>query len=227
MHQLQQLFEEAPDKAAFIEQVKTWLFENSPFKLHPVDFVRWIPVEKIQANDYNPNSVAKTEMELLYTSIDHDGFTQPVVVVFDPEKDRYIVVDGFHRFTTVRLNSDIRGRTHGRVPCVVLHKDISERMAATVRHNRARGKHSIQGMSNIVFGMLDQGMTDEEVCHELGMEPDELVRLKHVTGFSKLFEGVEYRKMWETQRMLYLRKKHEKENNLPSIYDESQAPQTH
>jgi ParB-like chromosome segregation protein Spo0J len=224
MQPLQSLLADAPDKAAFIEEVKSFLYENSPFKSHPVDFVRWIPVDDIVANDYNPNSVAKTEMQLLYTSIEHDGFTQPVVVVYDPERKKYVVVDGFHRYTTVRLNSDISERTHRRVPCVVLKKDISERMAATVRHNRARGKHSIAGMSNIVFGMLDQGMSDAEICQNLGMEPDELVRLKHLTGFSKLFENVEYRKAWETARMMRLRKTHQDTTGEPSIYDETPDP---
>ena len=218
LSQLQSQFDAAPDKPAFIESIKTWLFAASPFALHPVDFVRWIPVERIVANDYNPNSVAKTEMELLYTSIDHDGFTQPVVVVFDQEQDRYVVVDGFHRYSTVRLNQSIFARTFGRVPCVVLNKTIEQRMAATIRHNRARGKHSITGMSNVVFGMLEQGMSDTEVCHDLGMEADELIRLKHVTGFSKLFDRVEYRKAWETQRMLRLRKAHEQATGETDIY---------
>jgi len=229
MKELQEAFDQAPDKLAFIESVRAWLNAKSPLRLHPVDFVRWVPVEDVVANDYNPNSVAKTEMDLLYTSIDADGFTQPVVVVFDAKRGKYIVVDGFHRYTIVRVNPEIQSRTQGKVPVVVINKDISERMAATVRHNRARGKHSMTGMSNLVFGMLEQGMNDEEVCHELGMEPDELIRLKHVTGFSKLFDSVEYRHSWEVHRQLRLRLAYEKLHpGEPSIYDhEPNNPPAH
>ena len=176
---------------------------------HPIFKVEWIPIEKVEANDYNPNAVAEKEMELLYTSISHDGYTQPVVTVHDQARDKYVIIDGFHRYTVMKRNRDIRGSTHGLLPCVVLKKSINDRMASTIRHNRARGKHSVAGMSSIVFSMLDNGWNDQEVCNELGMEPEELVRLKHVTGFSKLFENVEYRKAWETKRQIKLRKQWE------------------
>lgn len=171
--------------------------------------VRWVPIEKVQANDYNPNAVAKIEMRLLYTSIDHDGYTQPVVTVYDPDIDKYVIVDGFHRYMTMKANDDIRERTGGYLPIVVIEKDINDRMASTVRHNRARGKHSVSGMSKMVFEMLDNGWSDEAICNELGMEAEELLRLKHITGFSKLFADTDYKKAWESKRQIKLRLEHE------------------
>lgn len=198
------------DKIAFIEDLRAYLHDISPQKSQPVNFVRWIPIEQVQANDYNPNSVAKNEMRLLYTSILHDGYTQPVVTVFDPAIKKYVIVDGFHRYTTMRLHEDIAERNNGLLPIVVIDKPINDRMASTVRHNRARGKHSVSGMANMVFQMLENGWTDSAICKELGVEADELVRLKHVTGFSKLFENVEYKRAWETKRQIELRKQYEK-----------------
>jgi ParB-like chromosome segregation protein Spo0J len=198
------------EKILFIEDLKAYLHELSPQNSQPVDLVRWIPIEKVHANDYNPNSVAKNEMRLLYVSISHDGYTQPVVTVYDDAKDEYVIVDGFHRYTTMRLNQDIADRNNGLLPVVVIDKSINDRMASTVRHNRARGKHSVSGMANMVFQMLENGWTDEAICAELGVEADELVRLKHVTGFSKLFENVEYRRSWETKRQIQLRNEYMK-----------------
>jgi len=171
----------------------------------PVNNVMWVPIEKVSANDYNPNSVARNEMRLLYISILHDGYTQPVVTVYDEEKDRYVIVDGYHRYLVMKSNKDIYDRTEGHLPVVVIKKDINDRMASTVRHNRARGKHSVSGMANMVFNMLDNGWTDPEICRELGMEVDELMRLKYVTGFAKLFENVDYQMAWETRRQIRLR----------------------
>jgi ParB-like chromosome segregation protein Spo0J len=201
---------DAKGKVAVIEDIKAWLHEFSPQKEQPVNLVRWIPIEKVHANDYNPNSVAKNEMRLLYVSISHDGYTQPVVTVYDEEKDEYVIVDGFHRYTTMRLNKDIYDLNNGLLPVVVIQKSINDRMASTVRHNRARGKHSVSGMASMVFQMLENGWTDEAICAELGVEADELVRLKHVTGFSKLFENVEYRRSWETKRQIQLRNEYNK-----------------
>lgn len=178
-------------------------------KKNPVADIRWVPLDQVRANDYNPNSVATTEMKLLYISIAKDGYTQPVVTIFDEATEKYIIVDGFHRYLTMKLNKDIYDRNHGLLPVVVISSDINDRMASTVRHNRARGKHSVAGMSHMVFEMLENGWTDAEICNELGMEPEELLRLKHITGFSKLFKDVEYRKAWETRRQIQLRKKHE------------------
>tara|TARA_Y100000004_G_scaffold100291_1_gene112408 strand:- start:778 stop:1446 length:669 start_codon:yes stop_codon:yes gene_type:complete len=192
-----------------IEKARQALAELSPLHEQPVDRIRWVPVEDVEPNDYNPNSVAKIEMGLLYTSILHDGYTQPVVTIWDEEKQKYVIVDGFHRYFTCRNNPDIRERNMGYLPIVVLDKPINDRMASTVRHNRARGKHSIDGMSNMVFQMSENGWSEAEICGELGMEAEEVLRLKHITGFSKLFENAEYKKAWESKVQLKLRKQAE------------------
>lgn len=179
----------------------------------PIDNVIWVPIDKVEANDYNPNSVAKIEMQLLYISILKDGYTQPIVTIYDSEKDKYIIVDGFHRYSVCKMNKDIYERNNGLLPIVVIDKPVNERMASTVRHNRARGKHSISGMSNMVFKLLDNGWDDKEICNELGLEAEELLRLKHLTGFSKLFENIEYKKAWETKRQIEIRQKYKKESN--------------
>lgn len=202
---------------SFVAQIREVLHEVSPLNAQPIDFVRWVPVEKVHANDYNPNSVAKNEMKLLHTSIEHDGYTQPVVTIYDEENDRYVIVDGFHRYTIMRLYNDIRERTGGLLPIVVINKTINDRMASTVRHNRARGKHSVTGMANMVFSMLENGWDDADICAELGLEPDELIRLKHVTGFSKLFENVDYRMSWETKQQIAIRKKYEQEHGEKTV----------
>lgn len=173
---------------------------------HPINNVLWVDKNKVQANDYNPNSVAKIELKLLHTSIKHDGYTQPIVTVYDEVKDKYIIVDGFHRHLICSTYDDISESTGGKVPIVVLKKQINDRMASTVRHNRARGKHSVKGMSSMVFSMLSNGMKDDEICNELGMEAQELIRLKHITGFSKLFKDTPYNKAWETDRQINIRK---------------------
>ena len=131
--------------------------------------------------------------------------TQPVVTVYNPESELYEIVDGFHRYFTCLSNPDVLERNHGFLPIVVIDKEINDRMAATVRHNRARGQHSVSGMGSMVFKMLDEGWEDADICNNLGMEPEELLRLKHVTGFSKLFADTEYRKSWETKAQIKLR----------------------
>ncbi|CAN5192525.1 hypothetical protein BH09PAT1_BH09PAT1_7260 [soil metagenome] len=136
----------------------------SPLKEEPVDYVKWVPIEQVEANLYNPNSVAHKEMGLLYTSILHDHYTQPIVTIYDKERKKYIIVDGFHRYFVCKSNADIRERNKGLLPVVVLDKDINDRMASTVRHNRARGKHSVEGMSSMVFKMLDNGWEDAAIC---------------------------------------------------------------
>ena len=176
---------------------------------HPVSNVKWVNVDEVEPNDYNPNSVAGTEMGLLYTSIKHDGYTQPIVTIWDEEQGKYIIVDGFHRYFICKTNKDIQESTGGKVPIVVIEKDINERMASTVRHNRARGAHSVSGMSNMVFSMLDNGWGDAEICNHLGMSPDELLRLKHITGFSKLFADTEYNKAWVTKHQIRIKKEWE------------------
>jgi Predicted transcriptional regulators len=194
------------DGEELASEVKRILHENGGQTANPVDLVQWVPVDMVEPNDYNPNSVARREMELLYTSILHDGYTQPVVTIWDGGRGKYVIVDGFHRYYVCKTHKDIYDRNHGMLPIVVLDKDINDRMASTVRHNRARGTHSINGMSNLVFRMLDQGWDDASICNELGMEPEELLRLKYVTGFAKLFEDAEYRKAWKSKNQIMLEK---------------------
>ena len=195
-----------------IEDIKEILHQNSVLKTQPVNRIKWVPIDQVTPNDYNPNSVAKKEMGLLYTSILHDGYTQPIVTIKDEEKNMYVIVDGFHRYYTAKTNSDILDRNKGYIPIVVIEKDINDRMASTVRHNRARGMHSVTGMSSMVFQMLENGWNDEDICNEIGMGIQELIKLKHITGFSKLFADAEYNKAWQTTNQIRLKVKHKKEN---------------
>lgn len=201
-------YNNSTDKINFLNELKEFLHKEISEIKQPIDLVRWIPLHKVQPNDYNPNSVAKIEMGLLYKSIKHDGYTQPIVTIYDKEIDKYIIVDGFHRYFTCKNNKDIYELNKGYLPCVVIEKDINERMAATVRHNRARGEHSISGMSNMVFEMLQNGWSDSEICNHLGMEAEEILKLKHITGFSKLFQNIEYNKSWETKTQIKLKKEY-------------------
>lgn len=200
------------EKMERIEAVRGLLASLSPQKHNLVDYVRWVPIEMVEANNYNPNAVAMREMKLLYTSISHDGYTQPIVTIWDAEKNKYVIVDGFHRYSVMRFNKNLRELNNGLLPVVVIDKDINDRMASTIRHNRARGKHSVEGMSNIVLRMLENGWSDAEICNELGLEAEELVRLKYVTGFAKIYEGKEFNKAWETTHQIQLRKKYMEEH---------------
>lgn len=180
-------------------------------KDQPIYEVQWIPIEKVFANDYNPNSVASPEMRLLYVSVKKDGYTQPVVTVYDEKKDRYIIVDGFHRYSIMRRYKDIYASCEGKLPCVVLKgKTMNDRIASTIRHNRARGKHSINGMSNIVMEMLMNGASDLEVCNELGLEGEELVRLKYITGYAKLYENNDYSRACYSEYQAKIKSEYEK-----------------
>jgi len=161
-------------------------------KQHPVSFVRWVPVENIHANDYNPNSVARPEMELLELSILEDGFTQPIVVWQDG--DEYEVVDGFHR----HLVGKKLGMSH--LPVVVVNNnrtDRSDRIASTIRHNRARGKHQVGAMSEIVQELSRRNWSEQKIGKELGMDPDEVLRLKQISGLADLFLDEEFSEAWE------------------------------
>ena len=199
------------DDIEFLNKVMDAYAALHPFKHNPVTKVRYVPLSKIHANNYNPNSVATKEMKLLHTSIKNDGYTQPTVAFYDKSKDMYIIVDGFHRYSVDMRYKDIHDLNKGYLPIVVIEKDLADRMASTVRHNRARGKHSVEGMSNIVLSMLKEGKTDEQVCNELGLEVDELLKLKHITGFAKLFQNTEYNLAWETNRQIATRLKAEEE----------------
>ena len=182
-------------------------------KDQPIYEVQWVPIEKVHANNYNPNSVATPEMKLLYVSVKKDGYTQPVVTIYDEKKDRYVIVDGFHRYAIMRRYKDIYASCEGKLPCVVLKdKTMNDLMASTVRHNRARGKHSVQGMSNIVMEMLLNGASDFEVCNELGLEAEELVRLKYITGYAKLYENNDYSKAVLSEKQIEERLKYERES---------------
>lgn len=189
---------EGSERQALIADVKKLVSGYSDKKHNPVDNVIWVNYNMVEANDYNPNAVAKREMKLLYTSIKHDGYTQPIVTIWDEEKQKYVIIDGFHRYASMVYNKDLRELNNSMVPIVVLDKGINDRMASTIRHNRARGKHSVQGMSNIVLQMLKNGWDDAAICNELGLEAEELVRLKYVTGFAKLYEDKEFGKAWVT-----------------------------
>jgi ParB-like chromosome segregation protein Spo0J len=207
---IKKFIESSTDPIETIESIKELMHDLTLLKTQPVNNIKWVNIDDVQANDYNPNSVASTEMRLLYISIKNDGYTQPIVTIYDEKIKKYIIVDGFHRYFVCKNNPDILERNLGRLPIVVIEKDINDRMASTIRHNRARGKHSIKGMANMAFKMLDNGWKDAEICNQLGMEAEELIKLKHITGFSKLFNDVEYKKAWETRRQIQIRKEFEK-----------------
>lgn len=165
----------------------------------PVYNVLRVPVEKVKANDYNPNSVAPPEMALLEKSIWEDGYTQPVVTVYDAENDIYVVVDGFHRYMTLKTSQRIYDREEGHLPIVVLDKHISDRMASTIRHNRARGTHNIELMSTIVSELVEMGKGDRWICEHIGMSADELLRLKQITGVAALFANRDFSDSWNAE----------------------------
>ena len=165
----------------------------------PVYGVLAIPLEKIQANDYNPNSVAPPEMALLETSIWEDGYTMPVVCFYDEVNDKYIVVDGFHRLSVLKTSKRILERENGMLPVSVIDKDLSDRMASTIRHNRARGSHSIDLMSTIVSELVEMGKGDAWICKHIGMSKDELLRMKQITGLSSLFANKSFSESWEAE----------------------------
>lgn len=160
----------------------------------PVYNVIPVKLEDIQANSYNPNSIASPEMKLLYQSIKEDGYTMPIVC-YKLENGKYEIVDGFHRYTIMKLHKDIYERENGCLPVVVIDKDISNRMASTIRHNRARGSHSIELMSNIVAELVQAGMSDAWILKNIGMDAEELLRLKQITGLVALFKDKEFSKI--------------------------------
>jgi len=164
---------------------------ESNFK-SPVYNVLSVHLDKIRANSYNPNAVAPPEMKLLETSIWEDGYTMPIVCYYLPDEDVYEIVDGYHRYTTLKTSKRIFEREKGMLPVVVIDKDVSNRMASTIRHNRARGSHSIELMSNIVTDLVSSGMSDGWILKHIGMDKDELLRLKQITGLAALFEDKEF-----------------------------------
>ena len=155
-----------------------------------------VPVEKVVPNSYNPNTVAPPEMKLLYESIKNDGYTMPVVCYYNKSDDKYIIVDGFHRYRIMLEHPDIYEREDGRLPVSVINKPIDHRMASTIRHNRARGSHDVDLMSNIVKELHDLGRSDAWISKHLGMDRDEILRLKQITGLAALFQDVKFGQAW-------------------------------
>lgn len=186
------------DRMDVINAIRLALHEHSPMKDEPVDCVLWVDAEQVQANDYNPNVVAPPEMRLLQRSIMEDGYTQPIVTW--PVDGAYEVVDGFHRHRVGKEVRAVAKRVRGRLPVAVIRPDRtgkSDRMAATIRHNRARGVHTVEGMSDIVLELAKRGKSDEWIANELGMQPDEVLRLKQVQGLAELFADEEFSEAWE------------------------------
>lgn len=163
----------------------------------PVYNIQAVPVEKIVPNDYNPNAVAPPEMKLLYDSIKSDGYTMPIVCYYDKLKDSYIIVDGFHLYRIMKEYTDIYERENGLLPVSVIDKPLDQRIASTIRHNRARGSHDVDLMSNIVKELHEFGRSDTWIAKHLGMEKDEILRLKQITGVAALFKEVDFGQAWE------------------------------
>jgi len=186
------------DRVTQINEIRRALSLYSPFSAEPVDFVEWVPAEEVEANDYNPNSVAPPEMGLLRVSIMADGYTQPIVTNRDDE--RRVVVDGFHRNRVGKECKDVRERVHGYLPVVQVRSERIEkgdRIAATIRHNRARGKHRVDAMSEIVLDLKRRNWSDEKIGRELGMDPDEVLRLAQISGLAEMFADKEFTEAWE------------------------------
>ena len=163
----------------------------------PVYNVIPVPIEQIQANSYNPNHVAPPEMKLLYESIKDDGYTTPIVCYYLKDEDKYEIVDGYHRYTTMLNHKDIYEREHGMLPVSVIDKPFEDRIASTIRHNRARGTHDVDLMVNIVRELKESGMSDRWIMKNIGMSADELLRLKQISGLAALFKDKEFSNAWE------------------------------
>ncbi len=188
-----------PDLIEAINTLRATIHEHSPFKSEPTDFVRWVPNTAVYANGYNPNSVAPPEMELLRLSIDADGYTQPIVTMPDGNGG-YEVVDGFHRHRVGKEMPSIQARVHGYLPTVAIRQsqtDQSDRMASTIRHNRARGKHSVQAMSDIVIELKKRNWTDAKIASNLGMDADEVLRLCQISGLAEVFADSDFSQSWD------------------------------
>ena len=186
------------EKVKALNRARSELHKISPFKSEPVDCVLWVPADQVEANDYNPNTVAPPEMRLLELSIGEDGYTQPIVAW--GKNDYYEVVDGIHRKRVGKECKEIRNRIHAYLPITLINRDREDkgdRIAATIRHNRARGKHQVAAMSDIVLELSRRNWSDAKIGRELGMEPDEVLRLKQITGLAELFSDAEFSKAWE------------------------------
>lgn len=189
------------EKIERINEIRQLLHDISPFNSEPVDFVKWVKNPLVHSNDYNPNSVAPPEMELLRHSIASDGYTQPIVSMPDPD-GRYEVIDGFHRHRVGKECEEIQSKVHGYLPIVQIRESQegrNDRMASTIRHNRARGKHKVESMSDIVVELKRRFWSDERIAKELGMDADEVLRLQQVTGLSGLFADREFSEAWDAE----------------------------
>lgn len=187
------------ERVESLNELRAHIAEYSPFKTEPVDFIRWVKSDNVHANDYNPNVVAPPEMELLRLSIAADGYTQPIVTM-EEEDGKLQVIDGFHRSRVGKEFEDVRKRVQGFLPAVTIRadrQDRNDRIASTIRHNRARGKHRIDAMSEIVTELKRRNWTDQRVAKELGMDADEVLRLCQITGLSELFSDKEFSRSWE------------------------------
>jgi ParB-like chromosome segregation protein Spo0J len=186
------------EKVETINALKMLLHELSPFKGEPVDCVIWVPKEEVRANDYNPNSVAPPEMRLLETSIEQDGYTQPIVGW--KTDGMFEVVDGFHRNRVGKECPQITQRVHGYLPVTIINQereDRGDRMASTVRHNRARGKHSVDSMSDMVIELKRRNRSDEWIAKNLGMDQDEVLRLCQISGLTEMFKDQSFSQAWD------------------------------
>lgn len=191
--------ERLADRVELINALRRELHEVSPFRSEPVDLVQWVPNDSVRANDYNPNSVAPPEMELLRLSIMADGYTQPIVTDADTDGGRE-VIDGFHRSRVGKELADVRERVSGYLPVVQIkaeRADRSDRIASTIRHNRARGKHSVTAMSDIVIELKRRNWSNDKIGRELGMEADEVLRLCQMTGLAELFADDDFSMSWD------------------------------
>lgn len=187
------------EKVDFINNIRECLHFHSPFKNEPVDFVKWVKSDNVVANDYNPNKVAPPEMELLEISIMNDGYTQPIVTY--PNEGKIEVIDGFHRNRVGKESNIIKERIKGYLPTVIIRKEQSsknDRIASTIRHNRARGKHQINAMSEIVIELKNRNWTNDRIAKQLGMDEEEVLRLCQISGLENLFTDSDFSNAWES-----------------------------
>lgn len=186
------------EKVEAINQIRESIHNVSPFKTEPTDLIRWVKKDTVYANSYNPNSVAPTEMDLLKLSIEADGYTQPIVTM--KAGDGREVIDGYHRHLVGKTYNPIQQRVHGYLPVVTINSEresLEDRMASTVRHNRARGKHKVESMSEIVMHLKKRKWSDNKIAKHLGMDADEVLRLRQITGLTEAFKDREFSEAWE------------------------------
>ena len=187
-------------KVHIMNELRKAIHENGPFANEPVDYVKWVASDDVVANDYNPNKVAPPEMELLELSITNDGYTQPIVTWSNPEKQKTEVIDGFHRNRVGKESSVVRERIQGYLPVVDIRQEQSskkDRIASTIRHNRARGKHQIDAMSEIVIELKNRNWANSRIARELGMDEEEVLRLCQISGLEAMFSDHDFSRAWE------------------------------